>query len=102
MWDPTIVTWVLLVLGWIFILGPVTYAQTLVAIDADGRRAKDLVIGAGEEWRDATHRRGALGFAVADLTLWLPLLVAGSVGVVLGEAWGWTLWAAAGATGVEF
>lgn len=39
----------------------------------------------------------SLGIAWVDLVVWLLLLAAGSAGVLLGQAWGYALWAASGA-----
>jgi hypothetical protein len=93
---PTVVTWILVILGLITCL-PLFFAQFLILKDQKGQEAKDVLIGRGEEWRDRTHFRSAYGMAWADWLLWLPLLVVGSVGVLLGEVWGYVAWAAAGA-----
>ncbi len=95
----TILTWGLLVFGGLLKL-LLLYAQLLVAADPDSRKAKDLCIGKGEDWRDNTHRRFSYGAAWADLMFAIPLLAIASVGVFLGEAWGYALWAAAGANAV--
>ena len=42
----------------------------------------------------------AYGLAWADLIFWLPLLLTGSIGVLIGQAWGYSLWAASGAISV--
>jgi hypothetical protein len=60
-------------------------------------KSKEGMIGKGEDWRDKTHFRFALGGAWADWLLHFPLFVSGSVGVLLGEAWGYMLFGAAGA-----
>jgi len=64
------------------------------------RKAKDVLIGKGEDWRDKTHFRASYGGAWADLMCWFPLLAAGSIGVVLGKQWGYGLWLASGAMSV--
>lgn len=64
------------------------------------QKAKDLLIGKGEDWRDKTHFRMSYGMAWADLTCWLPLLAVGSIGVMLGKKWGYGLWLASGAISV--
>jgi hypothetical protein len=56
-----------------------------------------LVIGKGEDWRDKTHFRTAYGLAWADWIILMPLLVSGSIGVLLCQAWGYALRGAAGA-----
>jgi hypothetical protein len=76
------------------------YAELLMALRPHSRQTKDLLIGKGGDWRDRTHLRMSLGAAWADLIVWLPLLGAGSIGVLLGQVWGYALWAAAGAISV--
>jgi hypothetical protein len=55
------------------------------------------MIGKGKDWRDETHFSLNLGFAWTDLLFFVPLFVAGSVGILLGQAWGYMLFGAAGA-----
>lgn len=99
MLEPTILTWVLIAFGaLIFLL--MLYAQLLMAANPHSRKTKDVIIGKGEDWRDKSHLRNALGQAWADFLIWLPLLVAGTVGVILGHPWGYALWAASGAISV--
>jgi hypothetical protein len=96
---PTVVTWTLVIFGLITCL-PLFFAQFLILKDPEGQKAKDVLIGEGEDWRDGTHFRSAYGMAWVDWLLWLPLLGVGSVGVLLGEVWGYVVWAAAGAISV--
>jgi hypothetical protein len=79
---------------------PIVYAQTMMAMRPNSQKAKDIIIGKGEDWRDKTHFRSSHGIAWADLLFWIPLLAAGSIGVILGRAWGYALWGAAGAIAV--
>ncbi|MDJ0834457.1 MAG: hypothetical protein QNJ69_13115 [Gammaproteobacteria bacterium] len=94
--QPTIVTWILVIFGFIT-LAPLLLAQTLMLTKPHSQQAKDILIARGEDWRDKTHFRSALGCAWADWLLVVPLLIAGSGGVLLGHAWGYVLWSAAGA-----
>jgi hypothetical protein len=96
----SIITWALLIFGWIFILLLALIAQILVASRPDNQKTKNLVIGKGEDYRDKTHRRMTFGIAWADLIIWFPLLVIGSIGVILGQVWGYALWLASGAISV--
>lgn len=100
MLKPTRTTYVLLFFGLAFIFILILYAQIMMASDPQGRATKDLLIGDGEEWRDGSHLATAYGIAWADLLFWLPVLLAGSVGVLLGRTWGYALWAASGAISV--
>ena len=94
--EPTPVTWTLIAFGAIT-LAPLLVAQTLMLTKPRSQEAKDILIAKGEDWRDKTHFRFALGAAWADWLLVVPLLVAGSIGVAMGTAWGYVSWSAAGA-----
>jgi hypothetical protein len=94
--QPTVVTWVLVVFGAIT-MAPLVLAQVVMLVRPRGQQAKDILVAKGEDWRDKTHFRSALGMAWADWLLVVPLLVSGSTGVILGQAWGYVLWGAAGA-----
>jgi len=93
--QPTIVTWVLIIFGAIT-LAPLVLAQLVILVKPHSQKAKDILVAKGEDWRDKTHFRSALGLAWADWLLVVPLLVSGSTGVILGQAWGYVLWGAAG------
>ncbi len=95
MLEPTPVTWILVVFGFTTCL-PLFLAQTIILKDPEGQKAKEWLVGEGEEWRDRMHFRSAVGMAWADWIVFVPLLVVGSAGVVLGEVWGYLTWAAAG------
>ena len=97
---PTFITWILIIFGALLIFLPMLYAQLLMARRPHSQKTKDLLIGKGADWRDTTHFRMSLGAAWADLIVWLPLMGAGSIGVLLGQVWGYALWAIAGAISV--
>jgi xanthine/uracil permease len=94
--EPTLVTWLLIAFGGITLV-PLLVAQSLMLVKPHSQEAKDILIARGEDWRDRTHFRFALGAAWADWLLLVPLLLGGSIGVAMGTAWGYVLWAAAGA-----
>ncbi len=96
MLTPTVITWILVLFGLVTCL-PLFLAQLSILTDPKGKKAKDILIGKGQEWRDQTHYRSAYGMAWADWILFLPLLGVGSVGVMLGAVWGYVAWAGAGA-----
>ncbi|MCP4632266.1 MAG: hypothetical protein GY855_05015 [candidate division Zixibacteria bacterium] len=100
MYQPTLITWILVIFGIVFIYIPIVYAQLMMASKPDGRKTKDLLIGKGEEWRDRTHLRMSIGIAWADIIFWLPFIATGSIGVLLGYKWGYLLWAISGAISV--
>ena len=94
--EPTLVTWVLVVFG-VITMGTPAYVYLVFLRDPQARKSRDLMIGEGKDWRDETHFHLELGFAWTDLLFVFPLFVAGSVGALLGEAWGYVLFGAAGA-----
>lgn len=100
MLKPTRLTYVLVGLGLVLVFIFLGYAQILMVSDPHGEATRDLLIGEGRDWRDQSHLATAYGIAWADLIFWLPILLAGSVGVLLARAWGYALWAASGAISV--
>ena len=93
--EPTLVTWALIVFGAVT-MAPLLLAQSIMLVKPNSQEAKDLLVAKGADWRDRTHFRLSLGAAWADWLVVVPLLVAGSIGVALGMAWGYVLWGAAG------
>lgn len=86
--DPTVVTWVLVGLG-VITMGTPAYIYLVFPLKPHSQKSRDLMLGAGKDWRDETHFDLNLGFAWVDLLFVFPLFVAGSVGVLLSEAWGY-------------
>ena len=93
--QPTLVTWALIVFG-VITLMPLIWAQLSMLVRPDSQETRDLIIGKGGDWRDKTHFKLALGAAWADWLFFVPLFVAGSIGVLLGQPWGYVLFGAAG------
>ncbi len=93
---PTPVTWALVIFG-VITLMPLFLAQISMLIRPDSRGTRNLLIGKGEDWRDRTHYRFSRGAAWTDWLFFVPLFVAGSIGVLQGESWGFVLFGAAGA-----
>jgi len=93
--EPTIITWILVVFGGITML-PLFVAQLTILFNPQGQQARDILIAKGADWRNETHFRFSLGAAIADWMVLVPLLIAGSIGVMLGTTWGYLLWACAG------
>jgi hypothetical protein len=100
MLKPTRLTYVLVIFGLVFVFALIVYAQVLMVSDPHGQATRDLLIGKGEDWRDQSHMASTYGIAWADLLFWLPLLLAGSVGVLRGRSWGYVLWGMSGAISV--
>lgn len=100
MLQPTLVTWILVIFGLVFIFLPILIVQFMMVLWPHSQKTRDIIIGKGEDWHDKTHFRTSYGTGWADLIFWLPLLASGSVGVILGQAWGYALWAASGGISV--
>lgn len=99
MYQPTILTWILIVFGFITCV-PLFLAQLVILIDPKGKRAKDILIGKGEEWRDKTHFKSAYGSAVADWILFFPIMIIGIIGMLMSEGWGYIFFAVSGSISV--
>ncbi|UCC86080.1 MAG: hypothetical protein JSV81_14625 [Anaerolineales bacterium] len=93
---PTLITWILIVFG-LLTCGPLLYAQLVMLLQPHSQKAKDIMVGKGEDWRDTSHFKSAYALAWADWIFFMPVLVAGIAGVLLGQAWGFVLFAVAGA-----
>ena len=96
MYKPTAITWLLIVFGLITCL-PLLIAQLIILVDPKGQKAKDILIGKGEEWRDKTHFKAAYGLAITDWLIFFPILVLAIIGILLSRNWGYLLFAISGA-----
>ncbi len=99
--EPTIITWIIAIFGVITFL-PLFGAQLVMILKPKGQKAKDLIIGKGENWRDKTHFKSALAFAWADIIIILPLYILGTVWVFNGQPWGYILWISLGILSIYF
>jgi hypothetical protein len=95
MYQPTIFTWILIIFGLITCF-PLLFAQLIILKEPGGKKAKDILIGEGEEWRDKSHFKSAYGMAWADWLIFMPLFVLGIIGIFLGNSWGYLLLAVSG------
>lgn len=96
MLEPTIITWILVIIG-LIIYAPALYMQLLAVRDPYSQKVKDLLIGKGEDYADRTHFLFCQGSGWADLIMQFPPLIGGSLGVILGRPWGYMLWLAVAA-----
>ncbi len=96
MYEPTIITWILIFFGFIT-CSPLLYAQLIILIDPNGKKTKDILIGEGEDWRDNTHFKSAYSLAITDWLIFVPLFIFGIIGIILNEYWGYLLFAVSGA-----
>ena len=97
--QPTLVTWVLVVFGLVTIV-PLVQAQFSMLVRPNSQNTRDLLIGKGEDWRDQTHFKLSLGAAWADWLFFVPVFVAGCIGMLLVQSWGYVLFGVAGACSV--
>ena len=90
------VDWIVIIFGLVTCV-PLLLAQLIMLIDPRGNRAKEILIGKGEEWRDASHFKSAYGLALVDWIVFLPVFGAAVTGVALGAMWGYLFLGIAGA-----
>ena len=95
------ITWIIAIFGAITFL-PLFGAQFVMILKPKSQKAKDLIIGKGEDWRDKTHFKSALAFAWADLIIILPLYTIGTVLVFNGQYWGYLIWISLGVVSIYF
>ncbi len=95
MYKPSIITWIVIIFGIITCL-PLLIAQLVILIDPKGIRAKDILIGKGEDWRDKTHFKSAHSLAMVDWLIFMPFFMFGILGMLLGTYWGYLLIAISG------
>lgn len=99
--EPALVTWIIAIFGSvIFII--LIVINLLLILNPDSKKVKDIFIGKGEEWRDKTHKKSALAFALGDLLIIFPILIAGLIGVFTGKVWGYILWIVLGTISIYF
>jgi len=99
--EATAITWILAIFGVITFL-PLLVAQFVMIIRPNSQKAKDLIIGKGENWRDKTHYKSALAFAWADFIVILPLYIIGTYWVLNGQDWGYIIWFSLGLLSIYF
>jgi hypothetical protein len=99
--ETTIITWIIAIFGAITFL-PLFGAQIVMLLKPKSQKAKDLIIGKGEDWRDKTHFKSALAFAWADLIIILPFFTLGTVWVFNGQLWGYIIWISLGGLSIYF
>ena len=99
--ETTITTWIIAIFGIVTFL-PLFGAQLVMILTPNSQKAKELLIGKGEEWRDKTHFKSALAFAWADLIIMLPLFTIGTILVFNGLLWGYVIWISLGILSVYF
>lgn len=89
-------TWILLIFGIITCI-PLLIAQLIILIEPKGRKAKDILIGKGEEWRDTTHFKSAYALALVDWLIFMPIFIFAIVGILFNSYWGYLLLSVSGA-----
>lgn len=96
MYEPSLFTWILIVFG-IVTCVPLVAAQIIILVNPRGKRARDILIGKDEEWRNETHFKSAYGLAWADWIIFVPNFIGGIIGIILCEEWGYLLFSISGA-----
>ena len=96
MYRTTVVTWILIIFGTITCL-PLLLAQLIILFEPKGQKARDILIGKGEDWRDNTHFKSAYALAWVDWLIFAPIFIVAIVGIFLKTYWGYGLFAVSGA-----
>ena len=96
MLQPTFVTWILIIFG-LITCGPLFYVQFVVLLHPHSEKTKELVNGKNQDWRDESDFKSTYALAWADWIFFIPVFVAGIIGVLWGQTWGYVLFAVAGA-----
>ena len=96
MYQITAITWIMIAFGMITCF-PLLIAQLVMLIDPSGVKAKEILIGKGEEWRDNSHFKSAYGFAISDWLIFFPVFVLSIVGIFLHQSWGYIFLSVSGA-----
>lgn len=96
MFEPTVVSWILIVFG-LITCAPLLYANLVMIMSPDSERTKTLLIGKGEEWRDRSHFKSQYALARADWLIFTPILAGGILGIAWARPWGYVLFGIAGA-----
>lgn len=91
MMEVTTVTWGIAIVG-LLLMGTLMLLQSIALLRPHSRWTIKNVYGGDP---DATDPKAFFafyrGFALADVLFWGPLQIAGSVGVLMGERWGFLL-----------
>ena len=96
MYEPTIITWLILIFGLITCM-PLLFVQFVMVTNPHGNKAKDLLIGIGENWRDNSHFKSQYSLAITDWLIFAPLFLLSITGIFLNEFWGYLLLSVSGA-----
>ncbi len=98
---PSIIAWILAVFGGLIFL-VLMLVNLLLLLSPDSQRTRDIFIGKDQDWRDRTHFKSAYAFAWGDVLIIFPLIVAGNIGVLSGQPWGYITWIVLGAISIYF
>ena len=96
MYEPTVITWILIVFG-LITCAPLLYAQGTMLVKPHDEKTKTLMIGKSQEWRDKSHFKSQYALARSDWLIFVPFLSIGIIGIALARSWGYVLFGIAGA-----
>jgi hypothetical protein len=89
--EVTAFTWIVAIMGLLFIL-LIGSLQLVALLRPRGEWTIKNVYGGSPDSTDPTaYFAFSQGFAWADVILWAPLQIAGTIGMMLGERWGFLL-----------
>ena len=89
--DVTLLTWIIAIVG-LLIMGLLFVMQLVAVLRPKAEWTVENVYGGNPESTDPkAYFAFNQGFAWADVFLWGPIQIAGSIGMLLGERWGFLL-----------
>jgi hypothetical protein len=96
MYQTTLTTWIIITFGLITCI-PLLIAQLFILAEPKGIKAKDILIGKDEDWRDHSHFKSAYSFAVTDWIIFFPFFTLSIIGIFLNHYWGYLFLSISGA-----
>jgi len=96
MYQATLITWMIILFG-LITCTPLLVAQLFILLEPKGKKAKDILIGKDEEWRDRSHFKSAYSLAVTDWVVFFPFLTLSITGIFFNQYWGYLFLSISGA-----
>ncbi len=96
MYQSTLTTWIVVFFGLITCI-PLLVAQLFILLEPKGKKAKDILIGKDEEWRDHSHFKSAYSLAITDWIIFFPCFTLSMIGIFFNHFWGYLFLSISGA-----
>ena len=101
MYQATLITWMIILFG-LITCTPLLVAQLFILLEPKGKKAKDILIGKDEEWRDRSHFKSAYSLAVTDWVVFFPFLTLSITGIFFNQYWGYLFLSISGAAPTSY